>query len=139
LAIVALTFKVAPEATVTLLEPNALLLDATSVPLLVTTNGRLKAILVPLNTKVPASATSVPFALPDIFPDKTNVLPVCALKILVAKPTFAMLKLLVKGTDIVELVAHSFDVNIPKVVTPELVVPIFTSHACAPRLLCPAT
>jgi hypothetical protein len=76
LAIAALTFKVAPEATVTLLDPNALLLDATSIPLFVTTKGRLKAVLAALNTKVPASATIVPFTLPEIVPDKANVLPV---------------------------------------------------------------
>ena len=76
LVMTALTFKVAPEATVTLLEPNALLLDATSVPLFVTTKGRLKAVLAPLNIKVPASATIVPFTLPEIVPDKANVLPV---------------------------------------------------------------
>ena len=76
LAIAALTLKVAPEATVTLLEPNALLLDATSAPLLVTTKGRLKAVFAPLNTRVPASATIVPFTLPEMVPAKASVLPV---------------------------------------------------------------
>jgi hypothetical protein len=74
--IAALTFKVAPEATVTGSLPNALLLEATNVPLLVTTTGMLKDVLAPLNTKVPASATNGPYpATPEIVPDSVSVLP----------------------------------------------------------------
>ena len=122
----AFTFRVALEATVTAPEPNALALDATSVPLLVTTKGILKAVFAPLNTRVPASATTVPGVLPEMVPDKANILPVWALKIFIPAPALDMAKLLVKGTDVVEFVAHSLFVNIPKVVTPALVVPILT-------------
>jgi hypothetical protein len=125
----ALTLKVAPGATVTLLEPNALLLDATNIPLLVTIKGRLNLVLAPLNTKVPASATSVPFVPPEIVPDKTSVLPAWALKIFLAAPELAMAKLLVRETDVIAFVAHSLFVNTPKVVTPTLVVPILTFQA----------
>jgi hypothetical protein len=45
------------------------------VPLFVTTSGRFKAVLAPLKIKVPASATTIPFALPEILPDKVSVLP----------------------------------------------------------------
>ena len=125
----ALTLKVAPEATVTLPNPNALLFDATSVPPFVTTRGRFKAVLAPLNTKVPASATIVPFVFPEIVPDKTNVLPVWALKIFLAAPELTMAKLLVRETDVDVFVAHSLFVNTPKVVTPMFVVPILTFQA----------
>ena len=75
LAMDALICKAAPEATVTPLKPKALSLAATSVPLLVTIKGRLKAVLAPLKTRVPASATTVPFTLPETTPDNVSVLP----------------------------------------------------------------
>ena len=112
-----MTCKVAPEATVTPPEPRTLLLDATSVPLLVTTRGRLKPVFAPFNTSVPASNWTVPFMFAlDIFPLKVRVLPVPATKRFVTPDTPLLItKLLVIVAEVFAFVAHSLLVKSPKV------------------------